>query len=71
MLTAAALDETTVTVRGTAEGVKQARAVVEDTKSEAKQSGNVVTQAVSALTEIEASSRRIGDIIDVIDEIAF
>jgi methyl-accepting chemotaxis protein len=69
--TAAALDEITATVRKTADGARQANAVVVEAKSEAERSGDVVRNAVSAMGEIEKSSRQIAQIIGVIDEIAF
>ena len=69
--TAAALDEITATVRKTAEGARQAREVAARTRSDAEHSGAVVKQAVAAMGEIEASSRQVGQIIGVIDEIAF
>ncbi len=69
--TAAALDEITVTVRKTAEGAKQARAVVSRTRENAEHSGTIVREAVAAMGSIEQSSRQIGQIISVIDEIAF
>ena len=69
--TAAALDEITATVRRSAEGAKQAQDVVAGAKTDAERSGAVVNQAVSAMGEIETSSREIGNIIGVIDEIAF
>ena len=69
--TAAALDEITQTVRRAAEGANQAQEVVAGAKSEAERSGIVVDQAVAAMGEIETSSREIGNIIGVIDEIAF
>ena len=69
--TAAALEEITATVRNTAESSKQVQAIVSRTKEGAEQSGKVVRQAVEAMGEIEQSSQKIGDIIGVIDEIAF
>ena len=69
--TASALDEITATVRRTAEGARQARDVAGRTRSDAERSGAVVRQAVTAMGEIEASSRQVGQIIGVIDEIAF
>jgi len=69
--TAAALDEITSTVRRSASGAKQAQDVVAGAKAEAEKSGIVVDQAVAAMGEIETSSRSIGNIIGVIDEIAF
>ncbi len=69
--TAAALDEITATVRKTSEGAVEAHAVVADAKADAERSGAVMTEAVHAMTAIESSSREIGSIIGVIDEIAF
>ncbi|WP_282587689.1 methyl-accepting chemotaxis protein [Lichenifustis flavocetrariae] len=69
--TAAALDEITATVKKTAAGATQARAVVSTAKGDAEHSGEVVSQAVKAMSAIEASSQQIGQIIGVIDEIAF
>ena len=69
--TAAALDEITTTVKKTAAGALRAREVVTEAKSDAEKSGGIVHQAVSAMGEIEKSSREIGNIIGVIDEIAF
>ena len=69
--TAAALDEITATVRKTAEGSAQARSAVQVAQGEAVTSGQVVTRAVEAMGQIEASSQQIGQIIGVIDEIAF
>jgi len=69
--TAAALDQITQTVRRTAEGAKQASDAATNARSEAEKSGNVMRDAVGAMTEIESSSSQIGQIIGVIDEIAF
>jgi len=69
--TAAALDEITATVKKTAQGAMQANAVVENAKSDAAASGEVVLQAVNAMSEIEKSSNQITQIIGVIDEISF
>jgi methyl-accepting chemotaxis protein len=40
-------------------------------RSDAEKSGRIVSQAVSAMTEIETSSNQVSQIIGVIDEIAF
>ncbi|KQW69242.1 chemotaxis protein [Phenylobacterium sp. Root77] len=69
--TAAALDEITATVRKTAEGANHAREVVETARVDAERSAAVVNRATAAMGEIEESSRQIGQIIGVIDEIAF
>ena len=69
--TAAALDQITATVRKTAEGANHARTVVETARSDAEQSAVIVSRATDAMGEIEGSSKQIGQIIGVIDEIAF
>ncbi len=69
--TAAALDELTQSVRSAAEGAREVEGIVEDAKVHATQSGTVVQSAVSAMTAIERSSDQIGQIIGVIDDIAF
>ena len=69
--TAAALDEITATVRQTAEGADEANRVVVETNKQATESGAVVSDAISAMGEIEKSSDQISQIIGVIDEIAF
>jgi methyl-accepting chemotaxis protein len=69
--TAAALEEITTTVQRTAEGASHARTIVEEAKSNAETSGEIVTQTVASMGQIESSSREITQIIGVIDEIAF
>ena len=69
--TAAALDEITATVRKTAQGATHAREVVSTARTDAERGGAVVRQAIDAMTGIEKSSQQIGQIIGVIDEIAF
>ncbi|MDQ8028405.1 MAG: methyl-accepting chemotaxis protein [Brevundimonas sp.] len=69
--TAAALDQITATVNRTASGARQASDVVQGARGDAQASGAVVRQAVDAMDAIEKSSQEIGQIIGVIDEIAF
>ncbi len=69
--TAAALDEITTTVRKTAEGAAEAQSLVAQSKADAQASEGVIDETVSAMNGIEKSSREIGAIIGVIDEIAF
>jgi len=69
--TAAALEQITATVKKTAEGAKHARDVVSTAKVDADKSGEVVREAMAAMTGIEKSSKQISQIIGVIDEIAF
>ncbi|HEX3984819.1 MAG TPA: methyl-accepting chemotaxis protein, partial [Acidisoma sp.] len=69
--TAAALDQITVTVKKAADGSRHARDIVRGAKVEAEKSGTVVQEAVRSMDGIESSSSKIGQIIGVIDEIAF
>ncbi len=69
--TAAALDEITATVRASSSRANEARDMVRETKESAGKSGEIVRDAVSAMSRIEGSSSRISQIIGVIDEIAF
>jgi methyl-accepting chemotaxis protein len=69
--TAASLDEITATVNKTAEGAQHARDVVSAATADAEKSGIVVRNAIKAMNGIETSSKQIGQIIGVIDEIAF
>jgi methyl-accepting chemotaxis protein len=69
--TAAALDQITATVRRSAEGAKEASAMAAEARAAGEHSGAVVRDAVQAMDAIEQSSTQIGQIIGVIDEIAF
>ncbi|MCO5730050.1 methyl-accepting chemotaxis protein [Rhizobium sp. SSA_523] len=69
--TAAALEEITATVKTASERASEARSMVAETKQSADRSGAIVRDAVTAMGRIEDSSNRIGQIIGVIDEIAF
>ncbi|HWA89409.1 MAG TPA: methyl-accepting chemotaxis protein [Rhizomicrobium sp.] len=69
--TAAALEEITATVKKTAQNAKEASAIVTTAKSAAEDGGRVVETAITAMGQIEQSSKQITDIIGVIDEIAF
>jgi methyl-accepting chemotaxis protein len=69
--TAAALTEITATVKKSASGANHARQVVASADEDAKKSAVVVREAVEAMDAIAQSSTQIGQIIGVIDEIAF
>jgi len=69
--TAAALDQISATVQRTADGARNAAEVVVNARNQASRSNEVVTRTVEAMSEIENSSEQIGQIIGVIDEIAF
>ncbi len=68
---AAALTEITETVRSSSERAEEAGAKATDTKGSAERSVGVVGSAVTAMDRIEESSRKVRNIIGVIDEIAF
>jgi len=59
------------TVRGNAGTAENARRLASTAQDDAEHSGVIVTDAIDAMSAIEASSRQIGNIIGVIDEIAF
>jgi methyl-accepting chemotaxis protein len=69
--TAASMEELTSTVRATAENAQTANRLAQGASSTADGGGRVVGQLVSTMGEIDAQSRRIEDIIGVIDGIAF
>jgi methyl-accepting chemotaxis protein len=69
--TAAALNEITSTVQRTAQGAVSARRTVDQAKTEAARSAEIVSRAVEAMNQIDKSSGQIGQIIGIIDEIAF
>ena len=69
--TAAALDQVTATVRSTASGAAEASKAAGGAKAEAERSGIIVREAVEAMHGIEEGSRKVTDILAVIDEIAF
>jgi methyl-accepting chemotaxis protein len=69
--TAAALEEITSNVKMTSRRTVEARDLVRDARNKADHSGVVVNNAVNAMERIEEASRQIGQIIGVIDEIAF
>jgi methyl-accepting chemotaxis protein-1 (serine sensor receptor) len=69
--TASSMEEMTATVRQNAENASQANQLARGAREQAERGGEVVSRAVAAMAEINTSSRRIADIIGVIDEIAF
>lgn len=69
--TASSMEEMTSTVKQNADNASQANKLAEGARDQAEKGGNVVSDAVSAMSEINKSSRKIADIISVIDEIAF
>lgn len=69
--TAAALEQLTASVKSSADGARDVEHTVKDARQEAVMSGEVVQNAVAAMTKIEESSKKISQIIAVIDDIAF
>jgi len=69
--TAAALDQITATVKHTSDRAREAADMMSKTRSSADRSATIVQEATSAMQRIAGSSSQIGQIINVIDEIAF
>ncbi|KQR15870.1 methyl-accepting chemotaxis protein [Xanthomonas sp. Leaf148] len=69
--TAASMEELTSTVKQNAESARQANQLAIGATGVASQGGDVVSQVVTTMSGIEASSKKIADIISVIDGIAF
>ncbi|NEL28045.1 MAG: HAMP domain-containing protein, partial [Xanthomonas euvesicatoria] len=69
--TAASMEELTSTVKQNAESARQANQLAIGAARVASEGGNVVGKVVDTMSGIEASSKKIADIISVIDGIAF
>jgi methyl-accepting chemotaxis protein len=69
--TASSMEEMTSTVRQNADNARLANQLAQAARGQAEQGGSVVEKAVAAMGAIDASSKKIADIISVIDEIAF
>ncbi|WAH65594.1 methyl-accepting chemotaxis protein [Xanthomonas hortorum] len=69
--TAASMEELTSTVKQNAESAREANQLAIGAARVASQGGEVVSKVVQTMTGIEASSKKIADIISVIDGIAF
>jgi methyl-accepting chemotaxis protein len=69
--TAASMEELTTTVRQNADNARQANQLAIAASEVATQGGNVVGEVITTMGAINDSSRRISDIIGVIDGIAF
>ena len=69
--TASSMEELTSTVKQNAENARQANELAEGASAVAVQGGDVVKQVVSTMSGISESSKKIADIISVIDGIAF
>ncbi len=68
--TSASMEEISATVKKNAENAQAANQSAGETREVATRGGQVVAEAVTAMAKIEDSSRKIADIIGVIDEIA-
>ena len=69
--TASSMEEMTSTVRQNADNARTANTLASTARDQAQKGGDVVSNAVAAMSEINSSSKKISDIIGVIDEIAF
>ncbi len=69
--TASTMEEMTSVVKQNADNARQANQLASGARQQAEKGGEVVSAAVTAMSEINASSKKIEDIISVIDEIAF
>ncbi len=69
--TASSMEEMTSTVKQNAGNARQADQLASSAREQAEKGGTVVSRAVSAMSEISDSSKKIADIIGVINEIAF
>ena len=69
--TASSMEQMTATVKQNADNARQANQLAVGAREQAEKGGQVVHRAISAMSEINVSSRKIADIISVIDEIAF
>ncbi|MEJ1963733.1 MAG: methyl-accepting chemotaxis protein [Gammaproteobacteria bacterium] len=69
--TASSMEEMTSSVKQNADSAGQANQLAIAARDQAESGGAVTGRAVKAMTEINQSSRKIADIIGVIDEIAF
>jgi methyl-accepting chemotaxis protein len=69
--TAASLEQITATVRLSAENAREANRLAVASGDSAEAGGLVVSDAITAMTEINAASTRISEIISTVNEIAF
>lgn len=69
--TASSMEELTSTVRQNSDNARQANQLAVDAREKAEKGGTVIQNAIQAMAAISASSKKVADIIGVIDEIAF
>jgi methyl-accepting chemotaxis protein len=68
---AAAMEQLNVTVQQNAEHTRMADAAAEQTAQIARNSSEVMNEVIHTMSAIQSSSRRVGEILEVIDSIAF
>jgi methyl-accepting chemotaxis protein len=69
--TAAAMEQISASVKQTTENSREAAGIAAANANEAERGGSIVNQVTTAMEAVHGSSRQIGDIIGVIDGIAF
>ncbi|WP_438971110.1 methyl-accepting chemotaxis protein [Methylophaga sp.] len=69
--TASSMEELTSTVRQNSDSARQANQLASDAREKAEKGGSVIQNAIEAMAAISQSSKKVADIIGVIDEIAF
>lgn len=69
--TASSMEELTSTVQQNSENTRQAEQLAASAREQAEKGGDVLKAAIEAMSQINASSKKVADIIGVIDEIAF
>lgn len=69
--TAASLEQLAITVKNNASNAEQAHALVNQASTVATEGGKLVGQVVTTMHDIQESSRRIAEIVGIIDSIAF
>ncbi|MBL4637760.1 MAG: methyl-accepting chemotaxis protein [Proteobacteria bacterium] len=69
--TASSMEELTSTVRQNTDNAAQANQLAGVAREQAEKGGEVIKQAIEAMSAISSSSKKVTDIIGVIDEIAF
>ncbi|PCJ33319.1 MAG: chemotaxis protein [Gammaproteobacteria bacterium] len=69
--TASSMEELTSTVRQNSDNARQANQLAASSREQAEKGGAVIRDAINAMSAISASSKKVTDIIGVIDEIAF
>lgn len=69
--TASSMEELTSTVRQNSDNARQANQLAASSREQAEKGGSVIKEAIEAMSAISSSSKKVTDIIGVIDEIAF